>query len=222
MSETDLLDFERALFARGETVVGLDEVGRGALAGPLMVGAVVLRCDDPPPEGLNDSKLLSPVQRTSLVDPLERWAAAWAIGEATATEIDAWGLRLALAVAATRALDQLGAVPTHALVDGSFNLLRSPLDVTLGTQAPPPLSYWSLPVTTVVKGDRRCASIAAASVLAKVRRDAVMVALDEQYGAYQWASNKGYGAAGHLEALRQFGPNLHHRRSWRLPEQRAS
>lgn len=222
VSEDDLLEFERALIARGETVVGLDEVGRGALAGPLIVGAVALRCCEAPPVGLNDSKLLSPARRTSLVEPLERWAAAWSIGSASAAEIDAWGLRLALAVAATRALDRLELAPTHALVDGPLNLLRSPLDVALGAQAPPPLRYRFLPVTAIVKGDRCCASIAAASVLAKVHRDALMVGLGQQYDEYQWASNKGYGVPGHLEAIRRIGPNEHHRRSWRLPEREAS
>src|ERR1019366_9151249 len=125
----DLLAFERVLLDRGEVVVGIDEVGRGALAGPMTVGAVVVRSDEPPPEGLDDSKLLSPARRASLVAPLHQWAAEWSLGSVSAAEIDDWGLRLALAVAATRALNGLESAPTHALIDGSFNLLRSPLNV---------------------------------------------------------------------------------------------
>jgi ribonuclease HII len=217
----DALDVERPLLARGEIVVGIDEVGRGALAGPLTVGAVVLRCCETPPEDLTDSKLLSPARREALVGPLERWAADWSLGSVSAAEIDQWGLRLALAVAATRALDGLSVRPTYALIDGSFNLLRAPVDTAFGESMPPALSYQSLHATTIVKGDQKCASIAAASVLAKVHRDSVMVDLDRTFQAYGWAHNKGYGAAAHLEALRQWGPNVHHRRSWRLPERRA-
>jgi ribonuclease HII len=213
----DLLAIERPLIERGDVVVGIDEVGRGALAGPMAVGAVVLTSTTPPPDGLNDSKLLSAARRESLVEPLEQWAAEWSIGWTSAAEIDAWGLRLALAVAATRALDALRLRPTHALVDGSFNLLRAPLDVRFGVGAPPRLSYDTLPVTTVVKGDRSCASIAAASVLAKVQRDRSMVSLSEGFEAYGWASNKGYGADVHLEAIRRLGQCEHHRQSWNLP-----
>ncbi len=218
----DLLDVERPLLARGEVVVGIDEVGRGALAGPLTVGAVVLTRCEQPPETLTDSKLLTAPRREALVEPLVRWAADWSLGSASASEIDMWGLRLALAVAATRALDGLIERPTYALIDGSFNLLRAPLDLAFGAAAPPELSYQSLRATTVVKGDQKCASIAAASVLAKVHRDAVMNDLDGEFRAFGWASNKGYGAALHLEALRQWGPNVHHRQSWRLPERRAT
>jgi ribonuclease HII len=100
--------------------------------------------------------------------------------------------------------------------------LRAPIDVALGQTFPPPLRYGALPVTTVIKGDRRCATIAAASVLAKVHRDAEMVVLDGELDAYGWASNKGYGAPLHLEALRREGPSSHHRQSWSLPEKAVS
>lgn len=218
----DLLEYERALLDRGEVVVGIDEVGRGALAGPMTVGAVVVCGADLPPERLNDSKLLTPVRRTSLVEPIRQWAAEWSLGSVSASEIDAWGLRLALAVAATRALDGLTSVPTYGLIDGSFNLLSSPLDVGFGVVRPPPLRYASLPATTIVKGDQRCATIAAASILAKVHRDSVMVELHEAHAEYQWASNKGYGVPAHLEAIRRHGPSSHHRRTWRLPEVTSS
>jgi ribonuclease HII len=217
----DLLDVERPLLARGEVVVGIDEVGRGALAGPLTVGAVVLTCCDTPPETLTDSKLLTAARREALVEPLEQWAADWSLGSVSSSEIDAWGLRLALAVAATRALHGLRVRPTYALIDGAFNLLRAPTDIAFGVALPPELSYEALRATTIVKGDQKCASIAAASVLAKVHRDAVMTDLDSQFQAFGWARNKGYGAASHLEALREWGPNVHHRQSWHLPERRA-
>lgn len=216
----DLLEFERVLINAGETVVGVDEVGRGALAGPMTVGAVVVRSVKAPPLGLNDSKLLTPARRSSLVVPLRQWAAAWSLGSVSAVEIDVWGLRLALAVAATRAIEGLSIVPTHALIDGSFNLLQSPRNGALELDAPP-LRFASLPATTIIKGDRRCATIAAAAVLAKVHRDAVMVALSNECEDYGWANNKGYGAPEHLEVLRRLGPSDHHRRTWRLPAKSA-
>jgi ribonuclease HII len=218
----DLLAYERPLLARGEIVVGIDEVGRGALAGPLTVGAVVLTTCSPPPQHLTDSKLLTAARRQALVAPLEQWAADWSLGSVSSAEIDAWGLRLALAVAATRALDALTLRPTHALIDGSFNLLRAPVDIGFGVAPPPELRYRQLSVTTVIKGDRACASVAAAAVLAKVARDRVMVELGGQFEAYGWASNKGYGASVHLEALRQWGPNAHHRKTWHLPAMNAT
>ncbi len=217
----DLLVHERVFLQRGEVVVGIDEVGRGALAGPLVLGAVVLTGMTPPPESLNDSKLLTPRQREELEIPLVEWAADWSLGSVSASEIDAWGLRLALAVAATRALDALRVRPSVALIDGSFNLLRAPQDIAFGVERAPELTYRTMSVTTFVKGDRRCGSIAAASVLAKVHRDRVMVELDRGFVAYGWGRNKGYGAKRHMEALRQHGPTVHHRQSWRLPEQTA-
>ena len=198
-------------------MVGVDEVGRGALAGPMTVGVVVVNCVASPPPGLTDSKLLTPAKRRALVAPLEAWAADWSLGHVSAAEIDAWGLRLALAVAAGRALEGLSIVPTIALIDGSFNLLRAPQDVRLGAEAPPVLSFQELAVTTVVKGDRACASIAAASVLAKVCRDELMVALADELDPYGWRQNKGYGAPEHLDAIRRWGPTVQHRHSWRLP-----
>jgi ribonuclease HII len=214
----DLMRVEGPLLARGDVVVGIDEVGRGAMAGPMTVGAVVLTCDAPAPERLTDSKLLSPARREALERPLQQWAADWSLGSVSAQEIDWWGLRLALAVAATRALDGLTIRPSHALIDGSFNLLRAPLNVSFGSSPPPELRYRFMPVTTIVKGDRKCASIAAASVLAKVDRDRYMVELNHGFEAFDWARNKGYGSKSHMDALRRLGPNAHHRRTWNLPD----
>ncbi len=217
----DLLAYERPLLARGEMVVGIDEVGRGALAGPLTVGAVVVTSDAPPPAGLDDSKLLTPARREALVAPLRAWAADWSLGSASSAEIDAWGLRVALAVAATRAIEGLSLQPTIALLDGPFNLLAAPLDVAFGVQPPPTLHYASLAHVTIVKGDQQSATIAAAAVLAKVHRDDVMVGLHEEFRVFGWAHNKGYGAPDHMEALRRHGPTDYHRQSWQLPVRSA-
>jgi ribonuclease HII len=161
--------------------------------------------------------VLSRAQRDALVGPIREWAAAWALGWASAQEIDWWGLRTALAVAATRALGALATRPDFCLVDGSFNLLRAPADRPLEGPSPPALTYAELDCRAVVRGDGVCASIAAASVLAKVSRDRVMVDLDERYPAYGWRRNKGYGAPEHLDALRRLGPSELHRVTWRLP-----
>ncbi|HQU26496.1 MAG TPA: ribonuclease HII [Acidimicrobiales bacterium] len=213
----DLMARERELLAVGRAVVGVDEVGRGALAGPLCVGAVLLERGADPPRGLTDSKRLTPERRRALVEPLLEWAAAWSLGSASAEEVDAWGVTTALAVAAGRAVDGLATRPTHALVDGPWNLLRTPRDVPLATPLPPTSRAEGVPVTPVVKGDLHCASIAAASVLAKVARDDLMVALAADWPDYGWAHNKGYGTPDHLAALRRLGPTPHHRVSWRLP-----
>ncbi len=213
----DLLARERALLAAGHVVVGVDEVGRGALAGPVCVGAVLLERASDPPEGLTDSKRLTPGRRRALVGPLREWASAWGMGSASAEEVDAWGMTTALAVAAARALDGLTPWPTHALVDGPWNLLAVPRDVVLGAPIPPPSRAERLAVTPVVKGDLHCASIAAAAVLAKVARDDLMGALATEWPDYGWDHNKGYGTPEHLAALRRLGPTPLHRVSWRLP-----
>ncbi len=212
----DLLAYERALLQRGEVVVGLDEVGRGALAGPLTVGAVVLTEVARVPRGLTDSKLLTPAQREALVAPLERWATDWSLGSASSHEIDRWGLRLALAVAATRAIDGLSVSPTHALMDGPLNMLDAPLRLDDQFNGAPELRYAGIAHTTVIKGDSRSATIAAASVLAKVQRDRTMVGLADEFPVYGWDANKGYGVPHHLAALVDEGPCCYHRLTWRL------
>ncbi len=200
----------------GQLVVGVDEVGRGALAGPLTVGAVVLNCDAAPPPGLGDSKELSARQREKLVAPIEQWCAAWSLGSVSSFEIDRWGLRLALAVAATRALEGLACTPTYALLDGSFNLLSARARLEDEALGVPNLAYADLPHATVVGGDARCASIAAASVLAKVHRDRTMCDLAGEFPDYGWDANKGYGVAAHRRAIEDRGPCAHHRKTWRL------
>ncbi len=211
------MELEVPYLERGEIVVGIDEVGRGALAGPITVGAVAVILPGTPPPGLDDSKRLRASVRERLVGPIYQWAAAVSTGSATAAEIDAWGLRLALAVAATRAIDALSVRPTVAIVDGSYNLLRSPTDVGFGVTAPPTLTAASLRCVTVVKGDQRCCTVAAAAIVAKVERDALMNQLHGELPQYEWSGNKGYGSPGHLAALRAHGPSSWHRVSWSLP-----
>jgi ribonuclease HII len=213
----NLMRYERPFLRRGEVVVGIDEVGRGALAGPLTVGAVVVTNGTAPPEGLTDSKALTPKQREELEGPLTEWCAEWSLGSASAFEIDEWGLRMALAVAATRALSGLSLTPTIALLDGPLNLLSATPRGFDGSMESPPLTFAHMTHVTLVKGDQLSGTIAAASVLAKVHRDRMMTALAEEFPSYEWDHNKGYGAPRHLQALLAQGPCRHHRLTWRLP-----
>ncbi|WP_062465599.1 ribonuclease HII [Demequina maris] len=206
---------EAALWDAGfDAVAGIDEVGRGALAGPVSVGvAVVTRCEAWP-DGLTDSKLLSAARREALVEPLGSFGVGRAVGHATAAEIDEVGIVAALRVAARRALDAIPVAVDAVLLDGTHDWLTPPPADLFSDHA----DEWDAPpVTMIVKGDRACASIAAASVLAKVERDALMAVAHEEHPEYGWDSNKGYGAASHLEALREHGPSPLHRVSWKLP-----
>lgn len=221
---------EHGLLAQGHAcVVGMDEVGRGALAGPVSVGVVVVDGGTGPvPPGLTDSKLLTPAARAALVPQIESWCVAWAVGHASAAEIDAHGIVAALRLAGRRALAQVvasGAAVSAVLLDGSHNWLSTPPDDLWAAAAVDDGDGGQLDepeVTTRVKADLACASVAAASVLAKCTRDALMVELDARCGGYDWASNKGYGSASHLAALVSAGPSSWHRRSWRLPGGRAT
>ena len=221
-ADVDLFEFERPLVSQGQLVVGIDEVGRGALAGPLTVGAVVITTLEPPPQGLNDSKLLSVGRRESLVAPIEEWSFDFALGWVNPNEIDQWGMSRSLSVAATRALDQLRCRPTHALIDGTVNVLKESTMGLWDDLESVSSTYGDVPVTLLIKGDRRSAVIAAASILAKVRRDAYMVEIDREWQQYGWSANKGYGASAHMDALRRFGPSPHHRTSWNLPPRELS
>lgn len=188
------LSLEAEAWAQGlRRVAGVDEVGRGPLAGPVVAAAVIL---DPAraPEGLDDSKRLSPARREALALALGE-AAEVRVAEASVEEIDALGIWGATALAMARALAPLA--PDLALIDGR--------------QIPPGLAC---PARAVVGGDRRSASIAAASIAAKVARDALMRALAQQDPRYGWARNKGYPTALHHAALRAHGPTQHHRRSF--------
>lgn len=209
----DWMAFERPLVDDGQTVAGIDEVGRGALAGPVAVGVVVVQSPLPPPGGLNDSKLLSAAQRRALVEPLHAWAADVAVAFTSAAEVDTWGIRAAIALAAHRALRQLRVPPTFLLLDGRDDLLEP--RPWAATERPADWSH--LPHARLVHGDRRSATIAAAAVLAKVARDRLMHQLAPAFPDFGWSSNVGYGSSGHLAALRELGPTVLHRRSWNLP-----
>ncbi|UFU08401.1 ribonuclease HII [Ruania halotolerans] len=192
----------------------MDEVGRGALAGPVSVGvAVVDASTGRIPAGLRDSKLLRPMARERLQAPIRRWSHASAVGHASAAEIDRIGIIAALRLAGTRALSTLaenGCEPGVVLLDGSHDWLTTPPHLPRPERPTPP-------VRTQVKADLRCAVVAAASVLAKCERDAMLVAAHETYPMYGWAGNKGYSAPEHLAALAEHGACAMHRRSWALP-----
>lgn len=209
---------ERALLRSGHhRVAGVDEVGRGALAGPVTVGVVVVTADTPTaPTGLRDSKLLTPAARERLVPRLRRWAGAWGVGHAEPEEVDDLGILRALRLAGARALAQAGLRPDAVVLDGDYDWLQRP---------EPPAACASLPgalgplpaVRTQVRADERCAAVAAASVLAKVARDQLMVQRAAHHPVYGWDRNKGYSAPEHVAALAEHGPCGQHRRSWRLP-----
>jgi ribonuclease HII len=189
---------EKELWAEGhEVVVGVDEVGRGAWAGPLMVGVAVLPRDRRV-NGVRDSKLLSERQREQLFDRVAGWCQAWAVGEATHRECDEWGMAEAQRVATRRALAALGLRPDAAVVDGKWNFVG------------PGVAH----VETRVKADRDCLSVAAASILAKVTRDRRMREAAEWYPQWSFDTNKGYPCHLHRAALLAYGPSAIHRRSW--------
>jgi ribonuclease HII len=214
------LRVERGLQRAGHRLVaGMDEVGRGALAGPVSVGVVVIdeACRSAP-VGVKDSKLLSHRMRQRMVPRIQGWARAHAVGHASPGEIDRYGIMVALRLAGTRALASLSVKPDLIILDGNHDWLTAPERVGLLGLAEDRLSLAPcVPVKTIVKADMFCSSVAAASVLAKVERDAMMVALAAKVPEYAWELNKGYSAPEHFAALQTHGPSVHHRRSWRLP-----
>ncbi len=206
-SKDPTLDFERSCFDTGASlVIGIDEVGRGAIAGPVAVGVHVVAAGCSAfPEGLRDSKLLSEKKREILAPLVGEWGSG-AVGYATAAEIDARGITWALGEAGRRGLLRLheAGVPVARaviLVDGKHDwlspVLRTPLDVR-----------------TMIGADRTCASVAAASVRAKVDRDALMREAHERAPHYAWSSNKGYGAKAHYDGIASYGLNDLHRKTW--------
>jgi ribonuclease HII len=195
------LSFENKLWREGlRFVAGVDEAGRGALAGPVAAGAVVLPGDVPDLisqlEGVNDSKVMSPAKREEKAEIIRAVALGWGVGFASSAEIDRIGILPATCLAVSRALSELKLNLEHVLVD----YLRLPdLDI---------------PQTPLVKGDARCLSIAAASILAKTARDAVLVEMDGAYPGYYFASNKGYGTQAHRQAIANLGPCDQHRKTF--------
>jgi ribonuclease HII len=221
------LRFEKRLLREGaELVIGVDEVGRGAIAGPVAVGvsvvdAAVARI----PAGLRDSKLLSEKRREELHPKVQRWARHHAVGVASNEEVDRLGIIAALGLAGTRALTAvlaegvaLGAA--RVILDGSHDWLTPALR-TAGAgagagagAAPGSDGFAGMTVTTRVKADMTCASVAAASVLAKVQRDRFMIESHERLPEYNWVSNKGYASSDHYAAIDRIGASDLHRWSW--------
>ena len=185
-------------FYEGKIEAGCDEAGRGCLAGSVYAAAVILP-EDYQNELLNDSKQLTEKRRYELREIIQRDAIAWAVGIVTPEEIDKINILNASILAMHRALDQLKVRPEAIIVDG--NKFKP---------------YQKLPHTTIVKGDGKYLSIAAASILAKTYRDDYMNRLAEEYPQYDWLSNKGYPTKKHREAIRQFGITPYHRKSYNL------
>jgi ribonuclease HII len=221
------LRLEKSLLRGGcVRLAAMDEVGRGALAGPVTVGVlVVTEKIGRVPAGLRDSKLLTPAARTALVGPVRRWAGEYAVGHASAVEIDAVGIMAAQRAAARRALVQLTAPVDALLLDGKHNYLAPPDPAPFddrpdGVPAPVEEPVFGAgpvpPVHLKVKADLTCAAVAGASVLAKTERDRLLTGLDPYFPDYAFAVNKGYGTPEHLNAIRIHGPSVVHRRSWRL------
>ncbi len=199
MEHTTGYELEREIAAAGfPLIAGVDEVGRGAWAGPVVVCAAVVRAEFPePPGGLTDSKRLTAKRRAELAAELPGWVAGYAIGSASHEQIDALGMTAALRLAARAALDQLPQRPGAVLLDGKHDYIGAP---------------WR--VRTAVKADLRSVSVAAASVLAKVYRDTLMAELGETCPDFAFAENAGYPAPVHQRALAAQGPTPYHRLSW--------
>ncbi len=207
------LTLERRLLREHTMVIACDEVGRGALAGPVAVGAVAVdaaRSRKRIPAGLRDSKLIPEARRDEVAARASTWVAAGAVGWAEAAEIDEIGIMRALGLAALRAIAQLrdaGVVPEGSLVllDGNYDYIA-------------PAGGAGMPVRPLIKADRDCASVAAASVIAKVARDEVMRGLHDELPVYGGLRNKGYASADHRAAIRDHGISRHHRSSWAITD----
>lgn len=188
------LEVEKRLWTSDSTVVvGVDEVGRGAWAGPISVGAAVVP-QDRRVYKVRDSKMLSEAEREALFDRISAWCETWAVGHASPAECDDLGMSGAQKLAARRAIDALDAPPDHILVDGNWDFVGG--------------------ARRIVGGDRTSLSIAAASILAKVTRDRMMRQSAPDFPAYNFESNKGYPGPVHKAALQAMGPSAIHRRSW--------
>lgn len=215
------LRFEREAWRSGAGLLAaIDEVGRGALAGPVSVGVVLLAADTKPaPFGVADSKLLTPQARQRLVPRIRRWAMDCAVGHASSPEIDRIGIIAALRLAAERAVTQLSAEPDWVLLDGNYDYLSAPDELPLFDLIDDEPDRWRcrVPVRTVIKGDLKCSSIASASVLAKTERDAMLIELAKVYPEYGFDENKAYSSRQHFAALTEHGPCQVHRHSWNLP-----
>lgn len=207
------LTLERRILAESALVIALDEVGRGALAGPVAVGAAVMDAAGARrrvPDGLRDSKLVTERRRPDVASRAASWVQGSAVGWASAAEVDEIGIMRALGLAASRAVDAvvaLGASTAGAVVllDGNHDYLSA-------------VHHEELDVRPVIKADRDCASVSAASVIAKVARDTHMAELHDGYPQYQWDRNKGYASSEHRDAIRVLGLSPLHRSSWAIAD----
>lgn len=193
---TELWELENEIYAEGFSLIcGVDEAGRGPLAGPVYAAAVILP-RDAVIDGLNDSKKLTEKKRDALFDVITERALTYGIASASVEEIEEFNILNATFLAMNRAVAKLDPAPELALIDGSRN------------------TGIAMPSRCIVKGDSRCADIAAASILAKVSRDRYMLNLAEKYPQYHFEQHKGYGTKLHYEALREYGPSPEHRPSF--------
>jgi ribonuclease HII len=199
------LTYELNLWPYYRHIAGLDEAGRGALAGPVAVGAVILPADDPlllqTLEGARDSKQMTPLEREAMAPRIKEAALSWSVAFASAEEIDRHGIVPATRLAGLRALEGLSIFPGYLLTD--FRLELPQLDI---------------PQTALVKGDALCLSIAAASILAKTTRDALMLEMDTKYHGYGLGKHKGYGTLSHRLAMKQLGLSPIHRKTFQVKE----
>lgn len=191
-----MLEYERALYAKGyKFICGIDEAGRGPLCGPVVAAAVILKKDDHI-EGVNDSKKLSEKKRESLFETIKERAVAWSVGIVDEETIDNINILEATRLAMKKAVEGLSTKPEYALVDAEKKV---PIDV---------------PYSPIIKGDALSESIAAASIIAKVTRDHMIIELDKEYPEYGFAKNKGYGTKEHTEAIKKYGLCKAHRKSF--------
>jgi ribonuclease HII len=194
------LELELELLQTYDRVIGIDEVGRGSIAGPVAVGAAAFTKETAQliPTGLRDSKLITEPKRDSVAALTKDWV-SYSVGMQSAAQIEQFGISKALQNAAVLAIEPLVAEKTVLLLDGSHNFLAGVVN---------------LPVVTRTKADRDCAIVSAAALCAKVERDELMRALHTEYPFYDWDSNKGYASESHIAALRSMGPSKEHRISW--------
>lgn len=197
------LFYEKKLWSAYDFIAGLDEAGRGALAGPVAVGAVILPKENPQLlktlHGVHDSKQLTSTKRNQLIPQIKKIALTWGIGFSSAQEIDEIGIVPATRLAMKRALEQLTIIPNYLLTDFRLELPES-----------------EFPQTAIVKGDQKSLSIASASILAKTARDEVMCELDKEYPQYHFAIHKGYGTLAHRMKIKQLGPSPIHRKTFKI------
>ncbi|MFC4139232.1 MULTISPECIES: ribonuclease HII [unclassified Microbacterium] len=207
------LTLERSLLKEYDLIIALDEVGRGALAGPVAVGAAVMDAAGARrrvPDGLRDSKLVTERRRPDVASRAAAWVVASDVGWASAAEIDEVGIMRALGLAASRAI--CGVMGTDVIGERTLVILDGNHDYVSGVHPS------RLRVRPVIKADRDCASVSAASVIAKVARDSLMVELHDQHPAYQWERNKGYASTEHRAAIRECGLSPWHRASWAIAD----